>query len=96
MRGEAESKLIHSPTFFARAATAANTCPEPPNSRILINPLLDLPDVEIDEAHSEQVAGEKGELVFAVRVVPLEDCPRETRCIPFPLGDSNVRAAWLK
>ncbi len=31
--------------------------------------LLDLPDVEIDEAHREHVVGEKGELVFLVLVV---------------------------
>ena len=39
--------------------------------------LLDLPDVEIDEAHCEHVIGEEGELVFAVRVVRLEGVPKE-------------------
>ena len=39
--------------------------------------LLDLPDVEIDEAHREHVVGEEGELVFTVRVVRLEGVPKK-------------------
>ena len=39
--------------------------------------LLDLPDVEIDEAHREHVVSEEGELVFAVRIVRLEGIPQE-------------------
>ena len=39
--------------------------------------LLDLPDVEVDEAHGEHVVGQEGELVFAVRVVGLEGIPQE-------------------
>jgi len=38
---------------------------------------LDLPDVEIHEAHREHVVGEEGELVFAVRGVRLEGVPEE-------------------
>lgn len=44
---------------------------------ILWRRLLDLPDVEIDEAHREHVVGEEGELEFAVRVVRLESVPQE-------------------
>ncbi len=44
---------------------------------ILWRRLLDLPDVEIDEAHREHVVSEKGELVFAVRVVRLESVPQK-------------------
>lgn len=39
--------------------------------------LLDLPDVEVDEAHGEHVVGEERELVLAVRVVRLEGVPEE-------------------
>ena len=39
--------------------------------------LLDLPDIEIDEAHGEHVVGKKCELVFAVRGVCLESIPQE-------------------
>ena len=39
--------------------------------------LLDLPDVEVDEAHGEHVVGEEGELVLAVGVVRLEGVPQE-------------------
>ena len=37
--------------------------------------LLDLPDVEVNEAHREHVVREKGELVLAVRVVGFEGIP---------------------
>ncbi|CAH1386543.1 hypothetical protein [Candidatus Nitrotoga sp. M5] len=37
--------------------------------------LFDLPDIEIDEAHREHVAGEKVELIFLVLVV---------RCVGVP------------
>lgn len=46
-----------------------------PFLKIPWNALLDLPDVEIDEAHREHVVGEEGELVFSVRVVRLESVP---------------------
>lgn len=39
--------------------------------------LLDLPDVEVDEAHREHVIGEEGELVLAVGVVGFEGVPQE-------------------
>ena len=39
--------------------------------------MLDLPDVEVDEAHRQHVVGEEGEPVFAVRVVRLESIPQE-------------------
>ncbi len=39
--------------------------------------LLDLPDVEVDEAHGEHVVGQEGELVLAVGVVGLEGVPQE-------------------
>lgn len=39
--------------------------------------LLDLPDVEIDEAHGEHVVGEERELVLAVGVVGLEGVPEK-------------------
>lgn len=39
--------------------------------------MLDLPNVEIYKAHGEHVIGEKGKLVFAVRVVRLEGVPQE-------------------
>jgi hypothetical protein len=44
---------------------------------ILWRRLLDLPDVEIDEAHREHVVGEEGELIFAMRVVRLESDPQK-------------------
>ena len=44
---------------------------------ILWRRLLDLPDIEIDEAHREHVIGEEGKLVFAMRVVRLESVPQE-------------------
>ena len=44
---------------------------------VLRSVLLDLPDVEIDEAHREHVVGEEGELEFAVRVIRLEGVPQE-------------------
>ena len=42
------------------------------HSKVLRLRLLDLPDVEIDKAHREHVVDEKGELVFAVGVVRLD------------------------
>ncbi len=44
---------------------------------ILWRRLLDLPDIEIDEAHREHVVGEEGELIFAVGGVHLESVPQE-------------------
>ncbi len=40
--------------------------PMSPFSKSSRTGLLDLPDIEIDEAHGEHVVGEEGELVFAV------------------------------
>ena len=46
-------------------------------SKFLGSSLLDLPDVEVDEAHGKHVVGEKGELILAVGVVGLEGIPRK-------------------
>lgn len=40
--------------------------------------MLNLPDVEVDEAHGKHVVGEEGELVLAVIVVRFEGAPQES------------------